>query len=217
MLIMKGTCRKARPSNAWQMASIGTIAQLHMLKVTPVCGVTQSSARKLTKNGHSSIMATVLPEKKTKTLCFSAHSGSLLRQLPRATHCCQNMCEHCNIANASNSAFVPEAHNIFAKFAPVLKLLWCDVLPDRQMQRGWLQILPKCQNVHTLHKHYVTATVVIIIIIKTLSSSWARYVQATVTRANSACCMARNFGGMEVCEEAAHMVVAHGCHMLLML
>jgi len=104
MLIMKGTCRKARPSNAWQMASIGTIAQLHMLKVTPVCGITQSSARKLTKNGHSSIMATLLPEKKTKTLCFSAHSGSLLRQLPGATHCCQNMCEHCNIAHASDTA-----------------------------------------------------------------------------------------------------------------
>jgi len=89
---------------------------------------------------------------------------------------------------------IPEAHNIFAKLAPVLKLLWCDVLPDRQMQRGWLQILPKCQNVHTLHKHYITATVIIIIIIKTLSSSWARYVQATVTRASSACCMARSFG-----------------------
>jgi len=25
------------------------------------------------------------------------------------------------------------------------------------------------------------------------------------------------FGGMDICEEAARMVVAHGCHMLLML
>ncbi len=130
-------------------------------QVTSVCSVMQSSARKLTKNGHSSIMATLLPEKTTKTLCFSAHSASLLRRQPRATHCCQAMCEGCDIAHASNSAFVPEAHNIFPKPAPVLKLLWCDVLPDRQMQRGWLQILPKCQNVHALHKHYATATVLV--------------------------------------------------------
>ncbi len=32
MLIMKGTCRKARPSNAWQTASTGTTAQLSMAK-----------------------------------------------------------------------------------------------------------------------------------------------------------------------------------------
>lgn len=75
------------------------------------------------------------------------------------------MCEHCDIAHASDSAFIPEAHDIFPKIAPVLKLVWCDVLPDRQMQRGWLQILPECQNVHTLHKHYVIATVIVIMII----------------------------------------------------
>ncbi len=32
MLIMKGTCHKARLSNAWQTASTGTTAQLSMAK-----------------------------------------------------------------------------------------------------------------------------------------------------------------------------------------
>lgn len=51
-------------------------------KVTSVCDVMQSSARKLSKIGHASIMATLLPEKKTETLCFSAYSGSLLGSSP---------------------------------------------------------------------------------------------------------------------------------------
>ena len=90
------------------------------------------------------------------------------------------MCERCDIAHASDSAFIPEAHNIFPKIAPVLKLVWCDVLPDRQMQRGWLQILPECQNVHTLHKHYVIATVIVIVIITVMVRIMMIKITATI-------------------------------------
>ena len=46
-------------------------------------------------------------------------------------------------------ACAPEADDLLAISAPVLKLRWRDKLLDRKMQRGRLQVLPKGQDVDT--------------------------------------------------------------------
>lgn len=56
-----------------------------------------------------------------------------------------------NVCSSTGSLTLPEAYNIFAELAPFLKLIWCDMFFDWQMQRSGLQILPKCENVNPLH------------------------------------------------------------------
>ena len=45
----------------------------------------------------------------------------------------------------------PEAYDVFSILAPLLELLWSDMLSHWQMHWSGLQVLPKCQNIYTLH------------------------------------------------------------------
>jgi len=89
---MKGTCRVTHSSNVWQTAPTGTIAQLpvprskiSMLRHEKQC---QNADQEwpFKHQGHTAA--------RKRKQSFSAQTGSLLRQQPGATHCCQSMCEH---------------------------------------------------------------------------------------------------------------------------
>ena len=53
-------------------------------------------------------------------------------------------------AHGASVCGVPEANHILTKLTPVLKLLRSDVLLDCKVQRGWLKILPKGQDIYSL-------------------------------------------------------------------